>query len=406
LDGYDGKPARANLEAVVPGQKSQHFVSQFHLRNFGHGESSGLIRLHNRRTGLYVPHAPIKTQACADYFYEKGDQVEHSLAEMENRLGPLISGILKDEAPPKWGSQSHIELLKFVVFQSTRTRFAKDQAEEGTEKHLAKIEELFPGQFSRLTGTEVDSSETPRMLLSIAEINYHAASDLRCKLLRNGTGTPFITSDHPVVRYNQYFSHPKPLTSNTGLGCRGLQVFFPLSAKYLLVLFDSEVYKVGERNFKVTCVDVTKDDVEALNILQVVNAGEHLYFSEEASQAYVEVLVNRAKPYLKMDKATATAGPAIVGGREHGTIVASSLVDVQTGLNLSCMKITPKAKERYSASHHPKNRYRNPEMQEMLYEFTREVLAKRMKDNQFEEFRRRRVEKRSAFDSRVARYGQ
>ena len=106
----------------MPEQKSQHFVSRFYLRNFGHGDSSGLIRLYNRRTGKYVPNAPIKTQACADYFYEKGADVEKTLADLENDLSPLVSAIIRDQNPPKWGSYQHITLLKFVVFQSVRKR--------------------------------------------------------------------------------------------------------------------------------------------------------------------------------------------------------------------------------------------------------------------------------------------
>jgi hypothetical protein len=381
----------------MPEQKSQHSVPQFYLRNFGHGDASGLICLYNRRTSRYVRDAGIRTQACADYFYGKKKEIEISLSKMEDRLAPLISEMLRAETPPKWGSQDHVQLVKFVVFQCARPPFAKDEAEESAQKHLAKIEELFPSQFSHLTRREENSIETPRMLLSIAEVNHHAAFDLRCKLLRNRTGVPFITSDHPVVLYNQYFEHPKPIASNTGLICRGLQVFLPFSPKYILVLFDSDVYKVGERNFKVTCVDVARDDVEQLNILQVVNAGENLYFSEEASQAHIEALVKRAMPHLKLEKANARAGPAIVGGKEDGTIVASSPVDIQIGLDLGCMKITPKAKERYSPSHDPYNRFRNVELVEMFHDFVREVLAKRMKESQFEEFRKARDHKKRAY---------
>jgi len=372
------------------------------MRNFGHVDSSALICLYNRRTGLYVPHAPSKSQACADYFYEKGGEIEKILADMENSVGPVITEILRAEAPPKWRSDDDITVLKFVVLQSKRTEFAKEQMNESSKKVLGKINELFPGEFPNLTEKEVDRTATARMLVSMSEMNYHAAVDLRCKLLRNKTGIPFITSDHPVVRYNQYFER-HPSLSDSGLICRGLQMFFPLNPQYLLVLFDSDVYKVGGRNFKVTCVDVTKDDVEALNTLQVVNAGEHLYFSQDVRQAYIEALVKRANGYLKTEKARVRAGPAFVGDRRHGTIVAGCLVDIRIGLNLHCMKITPKAKERYSPSLHPRNRYRNLDLLQIFYEFSREVLAKKMKESQFEEFRKKREQERNASHSRVSR---
>jgi hypothetical protein len=116
-------------------QKSQHFVAQFCLRNFGHGDSSRLICLYNRRTGLYVPHAAIKSQACGDYFYEKGGDTERVLAEMENSVGPVITEMLRVERPPKWRSDDHVRLLKFVVFQNARTEFAKEQMDEGSKKN-------------------------------------------------------------------------------------------------------------------------------------------------------------------------------------------------------------------------------------------------------------------------------
>jgi hypothetical protein len=180
----------------MPDNKSQHFVSQFYLRNFGHGDSRALICLFNRRTGLYVSHAPIKTQACADYFYERGDSVEIALGEMESRLGPLISSIIAQGRPPKWRSPDHLALLKFIVFQLSRTRFAKDAADEQNEKMVQKIDELWPGAFPEMVEQELAPTETTQMLLRAAGMNYHSAVDLRFKLPRNKRRFP---SSRPTI---------------------------------------------------------------------------------------------------------------------------------------------------------------------------------------------------------------
>jgi hypothetical protein len=91
------------------------------------------------------------------------------------------------------------------------------------------------------------------------------ALDLRWKLLQNKTDLPFITSDHPAVRYNQFLEPRIRSGSNTGLVARGLQMFLPLSPKHVLVLFDSETYKVGGMKLRVMNVDVTHDeDVDEL----------------------------------------------------------------------------------------------------------------------------------------------
>lgn len=370
----------------MPANKSQHFVPQFYLRNFGHGNSLKLICLYNLQTGKFVPDAAIKNQACADYFYEKGQVIESALSKMETSVQPIISQVLRSGTLPNWGSQEHLQLLKFLVYQRVRTQFAVDEADEQTEKMNKKVEELCPGAFSHLTARKAGPNETQKMLLSHAEIGCHIVTDLRFKLFRNTSKHPFITSDHPVARYNQLYEHPNPLMSSTGFGCRGLQLFFPLNSQYLLVVFDSEVYKVGGRNFKVMCVDVGEDDVDLLNILQVVNAGANLYFSLSASSEYIADLVKKATPLMKSQKAEIKTGPSIINGKEHGTMIHTSLVDFDIGLDLSCMKILPKAKEKYGSSTEPHIRYRDINRLQAIEEFVKEVRRNKFSEDQFDQF--------------------
>lgn len=369
----------------MPAYKSQHFVPQFYLRNFGHGDSRRLISLYNRRTAQYVEHASIKTQACDDYFYEQGGTIEAALHEMEAKVGPIITEMIRTEQPPKWDSPEHKMLLRFVVFQLSRTPFAKEEANEQNEKMVAKIDKLFPGEFPNLVEREAGPYETIQMLLSIANVNFHAALDLRYKLLRNTTKLPFITSDHPVALYNQFHEKLDSNVSHSGLNSRGLQIFFPLSSKYLLVIFDANVYKVGGRNFRVTCVPVTEEDVITLGILQVVNAGEHIYFDETVSRKYVVSLVSKASKYLKAEKSVVRSGPAIVDGRPHGTIVHASRVDTKIGLNLRCMKVSPSAKK-YETCSNPQLLYRNIPLLTALPEFLQAIRTGHYTDSQFEEF--------------------
>lgn len=372
----------------MPEKKSQHFVSQFILRCFAHRESDKLICLYHIPGRRYVPRAAIKHQACGDYFYEKGIEIENELNRMEGEIGPIISAAIEREKLPKWGSTEHAGLLRLVVLQSERTQLAVDEMKETQEKWIQKIAELAPGAFPELEKVRVDPAELPRSLLQHAEISLHVCHDLRCKLLRNRAATPFITSDHPVVRYNQLYEEPNPIMSNTGYGCRGIQLFLPLNPNYLLVFFDSAVYKVGGNNFQTVCVDATEEDVDALNLLQVVNADEHLYFSDRTEQRYVEKLVKKAARFLRKEKGTARSGPAVVAGRQHGQIVAMQRVDIQTLLNLECMKVLPSA-ERYRVRD-PRVRIRAPELVDLLSQFIRKVLNKELRPDQFPEFRQQR----------------
>jgi hypothetical protein len=368
----------------MPAHKNQHYVSQCCLRNFTRSDSDNLICLYHIPSRRYVSKAAIKNQACGDYFYEKGVGIEQELCKIEGSVMPLIRDAIKNEVVPKWGSQDYRTLVKFVVLQHSRTQCAADEMWEEQEKMRQKIGELFPGAFPKMEQEGIAQVDVPRMLVELAQINVHVCGDLRSKILRNRTSIPFITSDHPVVLYNQLYEEPDPIMSNTGLACRGIQVFLPLNPRYVLVLFDSDVYKVGGRNFRVTCVDATEDDVRTLNFLQFVNAGEHIYFDDLAPENYIEQLARDAVPFLRKEKGVVRTGPAVANGKEHGTIVAMSRVDIQIGLDLQCMAVLPSAKKYQSRD--PRVRFRAPELIETLHAFSRKVAKKEMSPDQFSQF--------------------
>ena len=64
------------------------------------------------------------------------------------------------------------------------------------------------------------------------------AMDLNFKLLRNKTQKPFITSDFPVVEYNQFMETQDWFeVSYTCCGWIGQQYFFPLKKDTFYPLF-------------------------------------------------------------------------------------------------------------------------------------------------------------------------
>ncbi|PSB29751.1 hypothetical protein C7B70_17685 [Chlorogloea sp. CCALA 695] len=126
--------------------------------------------------------------------------------------------------------------------------------------------------------------------------------DLHFKLIVNQTRKPFITSDHPVVLYNQFLEDKKSYGSNTGIACKGLEIFIPLSPSHLLIFFDGNVYKIGSKsNFLVVITSET--DVENLNLLQCISANENLYFNQEVTELQISHLMRRATQYRNTTKA-------------------------------------------------------------------------------------------------------
>jgi hypothetical protein len=100
--------------------------------------------------------------------------------------------------------------------------------------------------------------------------------DLTWALLCNETDAEFVTSDAPVVLYNQWCQGARR-QGNTGMAASGLQVFLPLSPRFCLLLFDDDIYNVGERD-GVVAVDSRRDAI-GVNGLQLLAAESNLYYS-------------------------------------------------------------------------------------------------------------------------------
>jgi len=117
-------------------------------------------------------------------------------------------------------------------------------------------------------------------LVSVAAL-WFVAFDLEAKIICNESKEPFITSDNPVVYYNQYMENCQTI-SCTALGSRGLQIFFPISPHIMIHLYDARVYQVGSD--KSDCCSIYGDaEVRKLNELQWLDAPENVYYSNAIS---------------------------------------------------------------------------------------------------------------------------
>ena len=108
----------------------------------------------------------------------------------------------------------------------------------------------------------------------------------------------------------------------------------------------------------------TDADVEGLNILQVVNAGESLFFNDAADEAYVRTLVAKAELVKKKEKGKAEALPAERFGLPNGQVIVGRGVDAKIGLRLSFVKYQPSA-SKYRA-YKAGQRLRNPALVDAL----------------------------------------
>ena len=381
----DRSPRRR--EASMAKKKRQHYVPQFYLRAFSTDASDKQVRLYHLPTDTYVKNAAIKTQAYEDGFYGRVE-IEDSLSVIEGKAAEVIGRIIKSEELPARLSKEHYALAVFVLFQHMRTAFAADSLDESISKVVKKVASHEPDLEDHLDDVSVGFENASRVSLQRAAELHPLMFDLRYKLLCNRTSQPFMTSDHPVVFYNQYLERRNPIASNTGVACLGLQIFLALSPKYQIVFFDSDVYKVGGRKLRNMFVDVNlQDDVQALNTLHVANAYEHVYFDDAMDIWTLRKIIKKACRFRRSEKASVREyeGETDDTGRQH-SLLHTKKVDIRMGLKLRCVKIPEHVRERELGNQVV--HVRNSEICALHDQFLAEVDAGNYKLSEFSRFLR------------------
>ncbi len=283
-------------------KKSHHYLPKFYLRNFALDDCRRLIALYNLPSENYVPETSIKHQGCSKYFYGVDGHLEDALQVLETKAAGVVRSIVVRDELPKLHSESHHMLVLFVVLQHSRTPYAAAEAVESANKIFRAIYADDPRLKSAAEEYQLVPKNAPQAAMSVSHWLFPVAFDLKYKLLKNKTPEPFITSDNPVIYYNQFLEKRRPYLSNTGLQSLGLQVFFPLSSTHCLLLYDDGIYKVGTKASNLVETSV-REDVKALNTLQAISALDYLYFGEGVPEQSVIQLVRSARSFQQREKA-------------------------------------------------------------------------------------------------------
>ena len=188
---------------------------------------------------------------------------------------------------------------------------------------------------------KMSMSDIPEIIEEILDLDF--------KILKNTTKQPFLTSDFPIVKYNQFLEYRNWPLSKSGYALSGLQIFIPLNSELILVFYDSEIYKIGDKKQK-TVLKNDLLDVENLNILELVNCFESIYFNEKISEEYVRKLHNKSKKYKLANESTSHSSylydkdvdeiEEIKKGKKNLIVIGS--IDVETKLQIGQIKIHSK----------------------------------------------------------------
>jgi len=272
--------------------KRQHYVPQFYLREFA--EDGQLVWVFDKSEEKAFK-ANIRDVASEWYFYDfpatslaegvDPQLVEKELAKIEAQFSDALETVLSEVQESGRIDPQHKSLMsQFMALQELRTPAARNswiEMEETVMQRVLELQiqhkmpELSDHDYTVRVNPEVAAMRqamfmfSPKMLLSI------------CRILQNHiwlvgineTSQPFYTSDCPLVRRPH---KEKKFWSTSGLGSEGIEIAFPLTPKYILVLFDRRFF--GD----IACRDcgtipINSDTVTYYNSLQVFQSSRQLY---------------------------------------------------------------------------------------------------------------------------------
>lgn len=324
----------------MPANKRHHFVPHFYLKRFSQDGKS--INIFNISKQKLILGGKLKTQCIRDYLYGKEPEFEHHLADLEGIASTIISRITDTAFFPNRHSQEWIDLLLFILVQSSRTVASISDLDQMTDRllkrvlsHESKFSDFDPSRFT------IRMTESSKLAVSYMAMALPLAADLSLKILRSSTPNAFICSDNPIVFYNQLFEDNSS-HSYCGIASKGLQVFVPISPRVILCFYDKKTYHVGSPDDRQVLV-LRSSDVDQLNGLQYVSADENIYFCG----SFLESLPIRLASFRRKERTKTEIFGEHGDEREGGEFIATSRQDIRTALSLSFIRLTKHAREFY-----------------------------------------------------------
>lgn len=324
----------------MPDNKKHHYVPVFYLKRFSDNDKS--INLWNIPKAKKILSAKLRSQCYKDYFYGTELLIEHTLGTVEARLSKIFRLIDQYKCPPINGSEDRLLLLLYIIIQYSRTKYSADSINELTDKLFKQIfREKAEAEGVDLTKGQIGITNAPQFSLGLSVQCLPLLIDLECKILNNHTEVEFVTSDNPVVLYNQLFSYDKT-GSNTGYASKGLQIFLPISPQLAICFYDKKIYRVG-KNKKTFVIITNPKDIYELNTLQMCSAYVNIYFSD--SKLNIEALCKKGKKFRRKQKSSMDVfKPINEGANKKSELLVSSKEDIKTNLKLSFVRQTRNSK--------------------------------------------------------------
>lgn len=323
-------------------KKNQHYVPQFYLKNFSINNNRKSIGVFHQEKELFIRSSSIKHQGSKDFYYGKDGLIEEGLSQIESLLAPKLKDIIKTGVLPKKESDEHIALLIHIILTDLRNPTRINQTKNSFVKLKNEIKKFSP----EANNVEFLDNIPHEFSVQLSINNYRKilplCFDLEYKILKSSHDSFFITSDFPVIRYNQLFENLRPQDSNQGYGNLGLQIFFPISPNYCIIFYDSMIYKVGAKKEKTILLD--KDDIDQINLLHFLNSKSNIYFNEAISESYLKSLLLLSKKFDLANQTTLSSYEVLKNDQvqENEQIIFLGSTDLRSKLKLKKVKFLRK----------------------------------------------------------------
>lgn len=229
--------------------KNQHFVPQFYLKYFTSNKERDKIWTYDKPSKKSF-ETSIKNVACQKGFYDskwidniylQEQTLENTYADFESFFAPQYLSFL-DSLNHKtfYLSESMKQMFAtYLMVQITRTQEHRIVLEQmNTEINKQLINKGFSTEDKRKLGLNIDELDSKQIhLKNILSFNFHQSGvnillNHMWLIYHNITNIPFYTSDNPV-NYCSSLS-----VESFGLASKGIEISFPLSPEYMLVICD------------------------------------------------------------------------------------------------------------------------------------------------------------------------
>lgn len=330
---------------------NQHYVPKFYLRHFSYLDNQNQIGVFNTKSSFFIKDGKLKKQASKKYFYGKDGILEEFYQSLENIMAPLMVELTNEKLPRQFSTEQS-DLLHLIFTMESRNPMRLNLLKQTLMDQKKRVDEIddtfYDTEKENFLKKFIENENLHKIVIGTLKKRVMLSMDLRFKLLKNTTQNPFITSDFPVVKYNQFMEAQNWFDgiNYNGSGWLGQQIFFPLNEKYLLMIFDSDIYKVGNKKDNVAEIFDEKS-IDSLNILQFLNCTNNVFFNHSASEHYIRSLFEKSKKFKKGNqiinfdlKVKSEDGIE----DENSIVLASMTSNIETKLKIEKVKIHSKGK--------------------------------------------------------------